>query len=71
MPTANPSAMTRATLLLSIRDPSASASFRRCRIAWAPRKIRYAAPPSLMIVNTVTERSTTAPIPNATAITWT
>ena len=33
MPTMNPSLTRRATLLFSIRDPSASASRRRCRIA--------------------------------------
>ena len=63
--------MTRATLLFSIRDPSISASFCRCRIAWTPRKMRYAAPPSLTIVKTMTDRSTSAPIPNATATTCT
>src|SRR5215475_1071 len=68
-PTVNPSSIIPATVFRSTSAPSASASERRCRIACTPRKIRYAAPASLSTVNTATDRSTSAPIPNATAIT--
>src|SRR5215475_8680717 len=70
-PTVNPSSTILAAVFRSTSAPSASASERRCRIACAPRKIRYAAPASLSTVNTATDRSTSAPIPNATATTCT
>ena len=69
-PTRKPSSMRRATVLRSTLAPSASASERRCLIACTPRKTRYAAPASLSTVNKSTDRSTSGPMPMATATTW-
>jgi hypothetical protein len=70
-PTTNPSRSIRLVLAGGVVPARIAASDCRCLIAWTPRKIRYAAPTRRTTVNMATERSTSAPIPNATAITWT
>ena len=68
-PTVNPSITILVAVFRSIVAPSASASDWRCLIACTPRNTRYAAPASLSTVNRATDRSTSGPIPNATATT--